>query len=141
MAARICSGLRARRREIHVPLSRSVASLAIDALRKRLGKDHFPVLDVFERLGNFRIGVVTEHALVVHRAYRARIVRLIVPGTHVPVASLFRIPAQGQLLQRVPAGEVKIRLGMVSRAHHEIGLFFVDVGLLPVESDLPPPLV
>ena len=30
---------------------------------------------------------------------------------------------------------------MISRADDEISLFFVDVGLFPVESDLPAPLV
>src|SRR5581483_11345881 len=103
----------ARRRECHMPLSGPMASLAIDALRNRLGERHFAALDMLELLRNLRIGVVTEHALVVHRAHRPWIVRLIVTWAHIPRAAPFRVPAQRQLLKRAAAGEVQIRLGMI----------------------------
>ena len=51
-----------------VPLPRSMASLAIDAFGKRIQKCHLRVGCVFERFGNFGIGVMTEDALVVHWA-------------------------------------------------------------------------
>ena len=124
-----------------VPLPRPMTSLAIDSFRNRIEKNHLRVGGVFERLGNFGIGIVAEDALVVHGAYRAGKIRLIVPRAHIPIAALFGIPAQGQHLKRAVAGEMKIGERMVSRADDVIDLFLIDIRLLAIEPDLPAPLV
>src|SRR6185436_9236903 len=99
-----------------VPLPGPVTSLAINAFGNGIDKGHLRVSGMFERLGNPGIGIVAEHALVVHWANRAWVIRLIIPWAHVPIAALLGIPAQGQDLKRAAAGEMKIRLGMISRA-------------------------
>ena len=70
-----------RARDGNVPRSGSMASLAIDALRKqaaiaRLG----PGLAL--RRGNARVGVMAEHALVVNRAGGALVIQPVVAGIH-----------------------------------------------------------
>src|SRR5580700_3920699 len=124
-----------------VPLPWPMTSLAIDAFGKRIEKVHFRASGVFKRVRNFGIGVVTEHALVVHGADRAGKVRLIVPRAHIPIAAFFGIPAHRQNLKCAVRGAMQISERMVSRADDEIDLFLVDIRLFAIEPDLPTPLM
>ena len=117
-----------------------MAPLAIDALRQRSGISRlgpgFPL-----RCGNSRIGVVAGHALVVDRARGPLVIQPVVARIHRPVAALFRIPAQRQLLERVPRGQVQKGPRMIAGAEHVIDLLLFDVGVPAVEPDLPSPLI
>src|SRR5215471_1822784 len=81
--------------------ARSVASLAIDPLRER---NHVSRLGPGFTLagGDARVRVMAEHAFVMDRARRSLIIQAVITGIHRPVAALFRIPAERQLLQRIP---------------------------------------
>jgi hypothetical protein len=45
------------------------------------------------------------------------------------------------LLQRIPAGQVKIGARMIARSHDEIHRLLIDIGFPAVEPRLPAPLV
>src|ERR1051326_6952228 len=123
-----------------VALTRTMTPLAVDALRYRR-----IILRFGARLlmawRNSRIAVVTEHAFVVDDAGRALILRAVVARIHGPIAALFRIPAERQLLQRMAACQMQVRPRVISRTQHEIDLLLLDVGFLAVKSDLPAALI
>src|SRR5215471_14336634 len=129
------------RRQFDVPLPRPMTSLTIDAFRERLEESHLRARRMFQRFGDLRISVVTEDAFVMHRADGAGIIGLIVARTHLPIASLFRIPAQRKNLKRAARREMKISPRMIARAYNKIDRFFVDIRLFSIETNLPAPLI
>ena len=113
----------------------SVTSLAIDPFRQRI---------LVDRLGkrlvmagrDLRIPVVAEHALVGDRAAEAIVIGTVVTRIHRPVASLFGVPGQRKLDQRVAAGPMQICASVIAGAHDEVDALFHDVDFPAREIDL-----
>ena len=81
-----------------------------------------------------RIGVMTEHALVMNRASGPLVVGFVVTRIHSPIAAAFRVPAKRQLLERAAAGEVQIGACVIPGAEHEINLLLFHIGSLVCRS-------
>ena len=123
--------------------ARTVTPLAIDTFRNTSGEHGFGTrLAALRR--NVRNAVVTEHATVRDGPCEAGMILTIVAGIHRPFdgrSAVFRVPRKRKFHESVAAGPVKERLRVIAGSHDEVDLFLETVRLLPVETDLIPPLV
>src|SRR5437016_2130132 len=116
---------------------RTMASLAVDALRQLVGKSRPVSLVVQPRP---RIGVVTGHALFVDDSSKVLVRRTVIAGAHCPDATLFRIPADRQLDEPAIGISMKERSRVVARTDDEIRRQLEDIGFPVVDSKLMSPL-
>ncbi len=117
-----------------------MAALAIDAVGERQLVNRFgPRL--FVSLGNLRISVVAEEALVVHGALGAGVIAAVEAREHVPASVIFRIPAERKLLQASARSQMEVGTAMVAGAENVVGGFFFDVGLVAFVIELPAALI
>ena len=108
-------------RGLDVRRSRTVATLAVDAVRDLAGEDGPPARPVASG-GHIGVPVVAEHAVVGDHPLEAVMVRPVVPRAHSPDSAVLRVPSQRKLNQLSGRGHVYEASRMVARAHHEVDL-------------------
>ncbi len=111
-------------RRFHVPASRTVAALAIDAFRKLRGIEWVRIRPVVSRIERW-VAVVAKETVVADFAAKVEMIGAIVARTHgehtrLPRMQSVRIPRHRQLHQAILGGAMEIGARMVARSHHVV---------------------
>src|ERR1051326_8636665 len=114
--------------------ARTVAPLAVDALRKRLGKSWLVIRG--SRPVRLGISIVAKQAVGSDRPLEILLVRPIISGTHGPIPALFRIPAQRKFDDFTSGALVQVGASVIAGADHVIDPPFDPVGFFSLVPDL-----
>ena len=113
------------RQKIHMPGTRTVAALAVDA-RGQVLREAVLVPVAVAGLGKAWIAIMAEHAGMTDPAAEIVVAGMVVPRTHPPTLPL-GIPAHRQLPQHSVPGQVQIGPRMIAGTHDVGHLQFEDV--------------
>ena len=125
--------------QLHMPLSRPVAPLAVDSLGKRIQIYRF-CEGLAVALRNLRIPVVAIHAVVGDFPPKALVVRSVVARIHGPLPALVRVPPQREFQEGIAGGPRKEGAGMISRPDDEVDTLLHHIYLATLGAGLVSPL-